>query len=186
MLPGTEQGLARAMVLGDRTGVDPDTAEAFRVAGTYHILAISGAQVALVAGILAALLARLRSGPTLRALAIPVSLAFYAQLVGGDAPVVRAAVMASVLVAGRALDLDADLANLLGLAALALLVHRPSSIGDIGFQLSFGATLGLAVAFDINGLPALPLLCLGFLAPNADLLWKKMRAKGAWGHLARE
>jgi len=46
---------------------------------------------------------------------------------------------------------------------------------------SFGATLALAVAFDINGLPALPLLCLGFLAPNADLIWKRLRADGAWG-----
>lgn len=53
--------------------------------------------------------------------------------------------------------------------------------------LSFGGTMALAVAFDLNGLPALPLLALGFLAPNADLLWKKLRAEGAWGHLtARE
>ena len=53
--------------------------------------------------------------------------------------------------------------------------------------LSFGGTMALSVAFDLNGLPALPLLALGFLLPNADLLWKKMRAAGAWGHLvARE
>ena len=44
--------------------------------------------------------------------------------------------------------------------------------------LSFGATMALTVAFDINGLPALPLLALGFLLPNADLLWKKLRAEG--------
>jgi competence protein ComEC len=159
MLPGPEQGLARAMVLGDRTGVDPDTAEAFRVAGTYHILAISGAQVALVAGILAALLARVQSGVGVPAVAIPLTLAFYAQLVGGDAPVVRAAVMASVLVVGRALDLDADLANLLGLAALVLLVHRPSAIADVGFQLSFGATLGILLLTPavVERMPALPL-----------------------------
>ena len=159
MLPGTEQGLARAMVLGDRTGVDPDTAEAFRVAGTYHILAISGAQVALVAGMLAFVLARLRAGPWLSAVAVPISLAFYAQLVGGDAPVVRAAVMASVLVVGRALDLDADVANLLGLAALALLVNRPSAIADVGFQLSFGATLGILLLTPllVERLPILPL-----------------------------
>lgn len=50
--------------------------------------------------------------------------------------------------------------------------------------LSFGGTMALAVAFDLNGLPALPLLALGFLAPNADLLWKKVRGEGAWGHLA--
>jgi competence protein ComEC len=71
MLPGTEQGLARAMVLGDRTGVDPDTADAFRVAGTYHILAISGAQVALVAGMLAFVLSRLLAGPWVSA-AVPL------------------------------------------------------------------------------------------------------------------
>jgi competence protein ComEC len=159
MLPGPEQGLARAMVLGDRTGVDEETADAFRVAGTYHILAISGAQVALVAGVLAALLARLNSGVAVPALVIPLTLAFYAQLVGGDAPVVRAAVMAGVLVAGRALDLDGDLANLLGLAALVLLVHRPSSVADVGFQLSFAATLGILLLTPVlvERVPALPL-----------------------------
>jgi hypothetical protein len=49
--------------------------------------------------------------------------------------------------------------------------------------LSFGGTMALSVAFDLNGLPALPLLAAGFLAPNADLLWTKMRAKNAWGSL---
>ena len=159
MLAGPEQGLARAMVLGDRTGVDDETSDAFRVAGTYHILAISGAQVALVAGILAALLARVSDGVVVPAFVIPLTLAFYAQLVGGDAPVVRAAVMAGVLVVGRALDLDGDVANLLGLAALVLLVHRPSSIADVGFQLSFGATLGILLLTPVlvERLPALPL-----------------------------
>ncbi len=159
MLAGPEQGLARAMVLGDRTGVDDETADAFRVAGTYHILAISGAQVALVAGMLAALLARANDGVVVPAIVIPLTLAFYAQLVGGDAPVVRAAVMAGVLVVGRALDLDGDLANLLGLAALVLLVHRPSSIADVGFQLSFGATLGILLLTPVlvERLPELPL-----------------------------
>ena len=53
----------------------------------------------------------------------------------------------------------------------------------VALTLSFGATMALTVAFDINGLPALPLLALGFLVPNADLLWKKLRAEGAWGDL---
>jgi hypothetical protein len=39
--------------------------------------------------------------------------------------------------------------------------------------LSFGATMALAVGFDVTGLPALPLLSLGFLLPNADLLWRR-------------
>jgi hypothetical protein len=52
--------------------------------------------------------------------------------------------------------------------------------------LSFGATLALAVARDISGLPALPLLALGFLLPNADLLWRRLRAEKAWGSLSSE
>jgi hypothetical protein len=40
---------------------------------------------------------------------------------------------------------------------------------------SFGATLALAVWLDVTGLPALPLLCVGFLVPNADLIWRDFR-----------
>ena len=58
--------------------------------------------------------------------------------------------------------------------------------------LSFGTTLALTAALpriihrDIPGLPALPLLALGFLAPNADLLWRKLRSEDAWGSLRSE
>jgi hypothetical protein len=52
--------------------------------------------------------------------------------------------------------------------------------------LSFGATLALTVAFDLRGLPALPLLALGFLMPNADLLWRGLRAENAWGSIRSE
>jgi competence protein ComEC len=143
MLPGTEEGLVRAMVLGDRSGIDAETAEAFRASGTYHVLALSGAQVALLAAVLHGLLRRLEMPPLLAGLVLAGTLAFYAEVVGGDVPVVRAATAAIVLVLGRAVDLDSDPANLLGLAAFLLLLHRPSDIGDAGFQLSFAATLGI-------------------------------------------
>ena len=54
----------------------------------------------------------------------------------------------------------------------------------LAMTLSFGATLALTVAFEIGGLPALPLLSLGFLLPNADILWRRVRAKNAWGSLS--
>jgi competence protein ComEC len=156
--PGPEQGLVLAMVLGDRSGVDDDTAEAFRVAGTYHVLALSGAQVALLAGLLLLLARRLDLPPLSAAAFVTASVALYACFVGGDVPVVRATVMAGVLLLGRGLDLDADLLNLLGLAAGALLVAQPSRIGDVGFQLSFGATaailaLALPLAARVRRLP---------------------------------
>ena len=157
--PGREQAVVRAMVLGERTALDRETSETFRMAGTYHVLALSGAQVALVAALLNAALRRLRASPVASALAVCAALAFYCAFVGGDVPVLRATVMAIVVVLGRALDLDGDAANLLGLAALLLLAHRPSSIGDIGFQLSFAATFGLVLLTPslVALLPRLPL-----------------------------
>jgi hypothetical protein len=50
---------------------------------------------------------------------------------------------------------------------------------------SFGATIALAVAFDLAGLPALPLLALGFLLPNADLLWTELRRTGPFSGSSR-
>ena len=44
----------------------------------------------------------------------------------------------------------------------------------LAMTLSIGATMALATGFDVYGLPALPLLCLGFLAPNVDRLWKRI------------
>jgi hypothetical protein len=44
---------------------------------------------------------------------------------------------------------------------------------------SFGATMALAIWGDVSGLPALPLLSVGFLAPNADLIWRRMRERRA-------
>jgi len=51
----------------------------------------------------------------------------------------------------------------------------------VGLTASFGATMALATGFDVGGLPALPLLSLGFLLPNADLLWRAVRGRAATG-----
>ncbi|HUG52419.1 MAG TPA: DNA internalization-related competence protein ComEC/Rec2, partial [Vicinamibacteria bacterium] len=144
--------------LGERTALARETSETFRMAGTYPVLALSGAQVALVAGLLTLALRRMGVAPVPSALAISGALVFYCTFVGGDVPVLRATVMAIVVLAGRALDLDGDAANLLGLAALGLLAHRPSAVGDVGFQLSFAATLGLVTLTPplAARLPALP------------------------------
>ncbi len=156
---GPEQAVVRAMVLGDRTGLERETEDAFRIAGTYHVLALSGAQIALVAAVLLWPLRYLLAPPWLRALLVSSLLAAYAVLVGGDVPIVRAALMASVVLAGQALDLDSDTANLLGAAALLVLVARPGDWSDIGFQLSFAATLGLVLLTPalVARLPRLPL-----------------------------
>ena len=62
------------------------------------------------------------------------------------------------------------------LAATARFALRPGWTW-LALTASFGATIAIAVALSLGGLPALPLLSLGFLAPNADLLWKRWRAE---------
>jgi competence protein ComEC len=140
---GREQALVRAMVLGDRAGLDDELEERFRAAGTYHVLALSGAQVGVLTLALLGLARRLRLGPGVSALGLSLLLGSYALLVGGDVPVVRAVLMAGVVALGRVFDLRADAANLLGGVAAALLVVQPSVLGDVGFQLSFLATWAL-------------------------------------------
>ncbi|MCU0242508.1 MAG: DNA internalization-related competence protein ComEC/Rec2 [Vicinamibacteria bacterium] len=140
---GPELAIVKAMVLGDRDDLDDATEDSFRAAGTYHVLAISGAQVALIAALWHGLLA-LAGCPRLpKALCTCVVLLLYACFVGGDIPVWRAALMAIVVVIGQTLDQQSRLANLLGLAALLILAAHPGHIWDLGFELSFGATLAI-------------------------------------------
>lgn len=177
LLPaGPERGLVQAMVLGDVSEIDEATREMFRIAGTYHVLALSGTQVAAVALLLVWSLRRFGATPRVTAVAASLAVAFYAEVVGGEVPVVRAALMAAVLLVGRAVDLEADAANLLGLAALILLAQAPGDVADAGFQLSFGATWGLIA---LTGpiacrLPRLPfrgeLALAGSLAAQAAVL----------------
>jgi competence protein ComEC len=140
---GSEQAIVRAMLLGDRSGLDDEAQEAFQAAGTYHVLAISGAQVALLAGLLWSLLRRLGAAPVSVAVVSSALLVGYALLVGGDVPVARATITALIVIWGRTLDLRADWLNLLSAAAVLLLWQRPSAVFDAGFQLSFVATLGV-------------------------------------------
>ena len=179
---GRERAVVLAMTLGDQRAIDEETAESFRVAGTYHVVALSGAQVALLAGGLAFLLRSAGAGPLLQAALLTPALAFYATLVGGEVPIVRATVMALVALWGRAVDLDVDVANLLGVAAAGLLLAQPSAIGDVGFQLSFAATLGILVLTPVvqRGLPRLPLgLTLAVAASVASqlALWPLLAAR---------
>jgi competence protein ComEC len=170
LLPaGPERIIVRSMVLGDRGDLDAETLEAFRAAGTYHVLALSGAQVALVAALLLAGLKRAGAGPTAMALTIVPGVSFYAVVVGADVPVVRAAAMTSVLLVGRALDHRSDVANLLALCGLALLAERPPAAAEIGYQLSFIATLAL-VLLPGRLTPLLPRLPFGLAAALAASL----------------
>jgi len=136
-------GLAEAMSLGMRGSLATETNGTFRVLGWSHLIAVSGLNVGFVAGLGAALLhvGRVRRrGPALALLMVA-----YAVATGGEAPVVRAAMMGLAALAARATGRSLATARSLALAALLGLTAQPRWLGDPGFQLSFGAIAGMAL-----------------------------------------
>lgn len=133
--------LVAAMVLGARENSPEELEEAFRLSGTMHLFAVSGLNVAIVALILTVTAAWLGI-PKARAVPwiIPAIL-FYAAITGLSASAVRAALMASIHLAGYALREKPRLSNSLGLAALLLLAVDTQPLFLPGFQLSFSVVL---------------------------------------------
>ncbi|MFN3477499.1 MAG: DNA internalization-related competence protein ComEC/Rec2, partial [Candidatus Methylomirabilales bacterium] len=140
--------LLKAILLGDRSSLSQEVTDAFLRSGTYHILAISGLNVSLLAGSLFFLLKLLRTPLRLRAFLSLVLVTFYAALAGGGPSVVRAALMADVYFLALLFEREADLYNTLALSAFLLLLWNPLSLFDVGFQLTFVATFAIVLAVD--------------------------------------
>lgn len=145
--PDDVLAVVAAMLIGDRTLAAPATERAFRDAGTLHLMAVSGLHVGLLSLLVYGILV-LAGAPRRKALAVLLFLLpLYAALCGGRPSVVRAVLMAAVVILGLRRGLFGQALNGLGLAALALLAHSPWNALDVGFQLSFAATLAIIAAF---------------------------------------
>jgi competence protein ComEC len=142
-LPEASAALLAGLLLGERSALPRATDEAFRRAGVYHVLAVSGFNVALLAGAVFAGLAACGLPRRGAALVAGAALVGFALVVGGQPSVLRATVMALLLLAALLLDRESQLANALALAGLVLLLWRPGDLWEPGFQLSFAATAGI-------------------------------------------
>jgi len=141
VLPEPEAGLAAGILIGLRDRVDRDLAAAFTTAGVSHVVAISGWNIAIVAAAIAALAGGLRRRR--RSVVTILAIVAYVCFAGASASVVRAAMMAGVVLLARESGRAGRAAAALGWAATLLLVADPALIGDAGFQLSSLATAGL-------------------------------------------
>lgn len=142
-LPQPHSGLLLSLLLGIDTHLAPEIYQQFSRAGLVHLMVVSGAQVAIVAGA-CAWAARAARLPVMAATAVSgLGVAAFAGMVEWAPSIGRAVIMTAVglaaVVAGRPRDRAATLAA----AALLLLAASPRALFDIGFQLSFAATWGL-------------------------------------------
>lgn len=146
-------GLALALVLGDRSRLDPGLRERFGRSGTSHLLAISGLHVGIVAlavGRAARGAAsrirplRIRIPPHLVGLACGVAAAaVYGSLTGWSVSTRRAGTMAAVLATALALRRRVHPLQLCATAWCALLMGDPSALWEVGTALSFGSVVAL-------------------------------------------
>ena len=137
--------IVAAIVIGDRAGLDTDVQRRLQEAGTYHVIAISGGNIAILAGLL---LGAFRVAGWVGRTAMLVSIAAllaYAAFVGNGASVDRATLMAAVYFGARAIDQRSPPLNALALVAAILVATDPLSVADPAFLLTIGATLAILV-----------------------------------------
>ncbi len=145
-VPEPQAGLLVGVLLGTRTAMPPALLDAFSATNLTHLLAISGWNMTLVggwAGTVAAALARGRRLPTL--LLVGATLVLYSLLVGATPSVVRAALMGGIGLLAGWTGRRRDALPALGCAALVMTAWTPPIVWDVGFQLSFLATLGIVL-----------------------------------------
>ncbi|GAB4275182.1 MAG: DNA internalization-related competence protein ComEC/Rec2 [Candidatus Promineifilaceae bacterium] len=148
ILPDPQASLLAGILLGNDNGLPNTLAEQFRTTGLTHIIAISGFNIAILIAIMVSAAQPIVGRKPAVAAAI-VGVTLYTILVGADASVVRAAIMGSLyLIASRLLGRPSFPYASLFLAALLMTAINPLTLWDVGFQLSFGATLGLMLYAD--------------------------------------
>jgi competence protein ComEC len=135
--------IARAVLIGDRSGLSEADTRRLQDAGTYHVIAISGGNIAILTFIVLAVLRGMRLRSRTAAGATILLLLAYSVIVLPSPSVQRAVTVALVYLMAQAIDQRGSPLNILAIAATVGIGSSPAVLLDPGFLLSFGATLGL-------------------------------------------
>lgn len=150
-LPGQSAEIVRAMLLGERGGLDPELKDLYQGAGIVHILAISGLHITLIGMGVFHLLRKLRCSFPASAVTAAAVILLYGQLTGNSPSSFRAITMFLLRMLALLCHRTYDLLTALAVAALLLLIQEPLYLYHSGFLFSFSAVLGIALlapAFD--------------------------------------
>jgi competence protein ComEC len=147
LFPDPESSLLAGILLGVDTGLTQELQQAFKDTGTAHIIAISGFNISIIAGLFVTFFSKFL-GPRRGALLAIIGIVFYTILVGGEAAVVRAAIMGGLALFAKQVGRRQFALNTLLAVALLMCLWNPLYVWDVGFQLSFFATLGLILYAD--------------------------------------
>lgn len=147
-IQGEEYAVAGALILGYTDKLDQDLMSIYSGSGAMHILSVSGMHVGvifIVLNFLLSFLERSKKGRITKPVILILLIWFYAAITGLSPAVSRAATMISFVIAGKLLGRNTNIYNTLAASALLLLIVNPLLIGDVGFQLSYIAVLGIVI-----------------------------------------
>lgn len=158
-LPGVNGAVAAGLITGDDAAITEQVNDELRAANLLHIIAISGAHMVVIGGIVFVVLRSLLvlipgfglrpAVKTLTAFLTLLAITAYVAITGFELSAVRAYVMLALVLLSILLRRDAQPLRSIALAALIMLAYDPSDVIEPGFQLSFAATLALIAAFDV-------------------------------------
>ncbi len=144
VLPEPAAGLAGGITAGDKRGLGPELSDTFRTVGLTHIIVLSGYNIMVVVFALSWVFARLRFSSRAELVAGVSIAALFALMTGLASSSVRAALMASISILGKATGRVYLALRALGVVATLMLLWNPYLLlFDVGFQLSVIATWGL-------------------------------------------
>lgn len=133
-------GFAKALLLGDRAGIDYETNTAFKLSGISHIIAVSGLHVSILFGLIYFLTFKRRFLTAM--IGIPCVILF-AAIAGFSPSVTRASIMQCLMMIALLFDREYDPLTALGFSALVMQIVNPYVVTSISFQLSMGCMLGI-------------------------------------------
>lgn len=138
--------VAKALILGEKSGLDRETMNAYSASGTMHVLAVSGLHVGIVMLLLSFILKPLKNIPKGRLIYVILLVVFiwlYALLTGLCPSVMRATFMFTFVILGKEMERDTSVYQSIMVSAFLLILMDPMVIFDVGFQLSYLAVIGI-------------------------------------------
>jgi competence protein ComEC len=141
-LPSPSSSLLLGIVFGIKEQMSKDFTNNLRTSGVFHVIAASGMNVTLIGGFISTFFAFFLRRQIAIGLSI-LGILFYAVLAGLEPSIVRASIMGILVFSAQIMGRQTLAANGLLLAGFGMLYYDPTLLSDVGFQLSFTATLGI-------------------------------------------
>jgi len=147
LLPeGDSAGLVAGLAIGERGRLSDEVANQMRELSLTHLVAVSGANLAIVMAAVWFVLAALGAGRHIRFAVSLVGMVCYVLIVGPESSVIRSATMASFVMAAMCLGRGSNPMHALSAAVITILLIDPGMATDFGFSLSAMVTTGLLIA----------------------------------------